>query len=98
VICYADPADLEQIGDFVDLPAGHTTSCIEGCDYVWTGGPARRNDQAYLGPFTPGGRGDGRPIWVTNAQGPGSPISPEVSQPGSLSCLLVYVIFDRGAL
>jgi hypothetical protein len=40
VINYADPADLEQIGDFVDLPAGHTTSCIEGCDYVWTGGPA----------------------------------------------------------
>jgi hypothetical protein len=40
VISYADPADLEQIGDFVDLPAGHTTSCIEGCDYVWTGGPA----------------------------------------------------------
>jgi hypothetical protein len=66
VISYADPANLTQIGDFVELPAGHTASCIEGCDYVWTGGPARRNDLAYLGPFTPGGRGDGRPIWVTN--------------------------------
>jgi hypothetical protein len=73
VISYADPADLKQIGDFVELPAGHTTSCIEDCDYVWTGGPARRNDQAYLGPFTPGGRGDGRPIWVTNLKDPAHP-------------------------
>jgi hypothetical protein len=66
VISYADPAHLQQVGDFVDLPVGHTTSCVEGCDYVWTGGPARRDDLSYLGPFTPGGRGDGRPIWVTN--------------------------------
>ena len=66
VISYADPENLKQVGDFVDLPAGHTVSCIEDCHYVWTGGPARRNDQAYLGPFTPGGRGDGRPIWVTD--------------------------------
>jgi hypothetical protein len=73
VITYANPTDLEQVGDFVELPAGHTTSCIEGCDYVWTGGPARRNDQAYLGPFTAGGRGDGRPIWVTNLKDPAHP-------------------------
>jgi hypothetical protein len=26
VISYADPANLRQIGDFVELPAGHTTS------------------------------------------------------------------------
>ena len=57
VISYADPENLEQVGDFVDLPAGHTVSCIDQCNYVWTGGPARRNDQAGLGPFTPGGRG-----------------------------------------
>src|SRR4051794_12777047 len=63
---YADPTNLKQIGDLVELPVGHTTSCVDGCNYVWTGGPARRNDLAYLGPFTPGGRGDGRPIWVTN--------------------------------
>jgi hypothetical protein len=73
VISYADPANLQQVGDFVDLPAGHTVSCIEGCDYVWTGGPARRNDQAGLGPFTPGGRGDGRPIWVTNLKDAANP-------------------------
>ena len=40
-------------------PQGHTASCIDECNYIWTGGPARRDDQAYLGPFTPGGRGDG---------------------------------------
>jgi hypothetical protein len=73
VISYANPAHLRQIGDLVELPAGHTTSCIDGCDYVWTGGPARRNDLAYLGPFTPGARGDGRPIWVTDLRNPAHP-------------------------
>src|SRR3954453_15935295 len=70
---YADPTNLRQIGDFVDIPAGHTTSCVDDCNYVWTGGPARRDDLAYLGPFTPGGRGDGRPIWVTNLKDPAHP-------------------------
>jgi hypothetical protein len=73
VISYADPSHLEQVGDFVELPVGHTTSCIDGCRYVWTGGPARRDDLAYLGPFEPGGRGDGRPIWVTDLRDPGHP-------------------------
>ena len=41
---YADPANLRQVGDFVELPAGHTASCIESCDWVWTSGPARRDD------------------------------------------------------
>jgi hypothetical protein len=73
IISYADPTNLRQIGNFVDVPAGHTTSCVDNCNYVWTGGPARRNDLAYLGPFTPGGRGDGRPIWVTNIKDPAHP-------------------------
>src|SRR3954464_13841349 len=66
VISYANPGDLKQIGDFVALPAGHTTSCLDGCRWLWTGGPARRDDQGALGPFTPGARGDGRPIWGTD--------------------------------
>jgi hypothetical protein len=70
VISYADPEDLTQIGPFMDVPAGHTVSCIEKCDFLWIGGPARRNDQAALGPFTPGGRGDGRPVWVADAANP----------------------------
>ena len=73
VISYADPDHLKQIGDMVQLPVGHTTSCIEDCNYVWTGGPARRDDLRYLGPFTPGARGDGRPIWVTNLKDPAHP-------------------------
>jgi hypothetical protein len=73
VISYADPENLVQVGDFVDLPAGHTVSCIDRCNYVWAGGPARRDDQAGLGPFKPGERGDGRPIWVADLRNPTRP-------------------------
>src|SRR4051812_25675616 len=76
VISYKDPSNLKQVGDFVDLPSGHTSTCIHGCRYIWTGGPARRNDQDWLGPiFTttnppspepPRLIGNGRPIWVTD--------------------------------
>jgi hypothetical protein len=50
VISYNDPANLRQVGDFVSLPSGHTASCIQDCKYIWTGGPARRDDQDWLGP------------------------------------------------
>jgi hypothetical protein len=73
VISYANPRNLRQIGDFVELPAGHTASCVDHCKYIWTGGPARRDDLSYLGPFTPGERGDGRPIWVTDLRDPAHP-------------------------
>ncbi len=66
VVSYADPANPVTVGDFIDLPAGHTTTCIDHCRFLWIGGPARRSDLARLGPFTPGGRGDGRPLWVTD--------------------------------
>ena len=42
-------ANMRQIGDFVSLPSGHTSSCIQDCKYIWTGGPARRADQDWLG-------------------------------------------------
>ena len=29
VISYEDPENLRQVGDFVDLPAGHTSSCVD---------------------------------------------------------------------
>jgi hypothetical protein len=73
VISYAAPANLKQVGGFVELPVGHTTSYVDDCKFVWTGGPARRDDLAYLGDFTPGGRGDGRPIWVTDLRDPWHP-------------------------
>jgi hypothetical protein len=86
VISYADPKDLKQVGDFVDLPSGHTSSCIQDCKYIWTGGPARDNnpEQQWLGPilgptkpspFTfPRVVGDGRPIWVTDLTNPKRPV------------------------
>jgi hypothetical protein len=73
VISYADPQHLRQVGRFVELPAGHTSSCIESCRYVWTGGPARRTDQGRLGPYVPRRLGDGRPIWVTDLGDPSRP-------------------------
>ena len=84
VISYKNPRDLEQVGKFNEVPAGHTTSCVDGCKYVWTGGPARRDDLAYLGPFTPGARGDGRPIWVTDLRNPCEAEDvPEADRPGA---------------
>lgn len=86
VISYANPSDLKQIGSFVDLPSGHTSSCIQDCKYIWTGGPARRSDMLNLGPIlSPTAPapytfnrlvGDGRPIWVTDLT---NPAKPEVS-------------------
>ena len=83
VISYADPSNMRQIGDFVSLPSGHTSSCIQNCRYIWTGGPARRSDQDWLttiiqpapGPTTLQNRliGDGRPIWVTDLRDPANP-------------------------
>src|SRR5215211_6570527 len=85
VISYGDPANMRQVGDFVSLPAGHTSSCIRDCRYIWTGGPARRADQDWLGPIiqpTAGQPttlqnrliGDGRPIWVTDLRDPADPV------------------------
>jgi hypothetical protein len=83
VISYSDPHNMRQIGDFVDLPAGHTSTCIQDCRYIWTGGPARRSDQGFLGEIiqpAPGATtldnrliGDGRPIWVTDLRNPWKP-------------------------
>jgi hypothetical protein len=78
VISYANPANMKQVGDFVDVPSGHTSSCIQKCKYIWTGGPARNNNTKFmhlgpiLGPNFPEPYtfdrlvGDGRPIWVTD--------------------------------
>jgi hypothetical protein len=83
VISYRDPTNLRQIGDFVELPSGHTSTCIQGCRYIWTGGPARRSDQDWLGTIINPAPGDitlnnrlignGRPIWVTDLSDPANP-------------------------
>jgi len=69
VISYADPANLRQVGEFVELPSGHTSSCIQDCKYIWTGGPARRsgNDDPLLRVMNPKLR------WLGPILGPDEP-------------------------
>ncbi|MEV6275285.1 hypothetical protein [Nocardia sp. NPDC051832] len=50
---------------YVDVPAGHTTTCVNDCQYLWTGGPARADSM-------PADWG-GRPIWVTDVRNPRAP-------------------------
>ena len=42
VISYAEPSNLRQVGDFVEPPSGHTSSCIQDCKYA-TATSARRS-------------------------------------------------------
>ncbi|MGH2826145.1 MAG: LVIVD repeat-containing protein [Actinomycetota bacterium] len=59
-----NPEALE-LTTFHELPAGHTSSCVNDCRYLWTGGPAKRADM-------PADWG-GRPIWVTDIRDPNHP-------------------------
>ena len=57
-----------RILSFVQLPAGHTTSCINDCKWLWTGGPfATTNQQTQLD------WAFGRPIIVTDLRDPRNP-------------------------
>ncbi|ANN19820.1 hypothetical protein SD37_32195 [Amycolatopsis orientalis] len=57
--------DKPAILSYTQVPAGHTTSCVDGCRYLWTGGPAKAaNQPAEWG---------GRPIWVTDIRDPRNP-------------------------
>ncbi|MFG2000728.1 LVIVD repeat-containing protein [Spirillospora sp. NPDC048911] len=64
VVDVSKPESLKQIAYQV-LPAGHTTSCINDCQYLWTGGPAKADWQ-------PADWG-GRPVWVTDVRNPRKP-------------------------
>jgi hypothetical protein len=66
IIDAADPANLELI-TFHELGAGHTASCIEGCRYLWSGGPTRSNSQP--------ADWRGRPIFVTDVTDPENPVT-----------------------
>lgn len=58
IVDAADPADL-QLREFVELPTGHTSTCVNDCDFLWTGGPASNSEQVDEWP-------GGRPIIVTD--------------------------------
>ncbi|HWT24987.1 MAG TPA: hypothetical protein VN213_15915 [Solirubrobacteraceae bacterium] len=65
IVDASNPRDLRLL-TFHQLPTGHTTTCINDCDFLWTGGPASSASQ--LGAW-PGGR----PIIVTDIRDPRNP-------------------------
>jgi hypothetical protein len=67
IIDAADPANL-GITTFHQLPTGHTTTCINGCQYLWTGGPATNASKLAAWP-------GGRPIIVTDIRDPAHPVT-----------------------
>ena len=65
IIDASDPRALVQVGFFL-VPAGHTTSCVNACDTIWTSGPyANQQTQSqYVG----------RPIYATDVRDPANPV------------------------
>ena len=66
VVDAKDPEGL-QLLSFQQLPTGHTTTCVNDCEWLWTGGPAHH---------VPAGRSGwtfGRPIIVTDLSNPRNP-------------------------
>jgi hypothetical protein len=66
VIDVRDPRE-PQILSFEQLPTGHTTTCINDCEWLWTGGPAATTTQQANG-WT-----FGRPIIATDLSDPRNP-------------------------
>src|SRR5919109_1768525 len=62
-----DPSDLKLLS-FEQLPTGHTTTCINDCQWLWTGGPAATTKMRNTLGWT------GRPIIVTDLRDPANPI------------------------
>lgn len=68
IIDARDPANLQLI-TFHPIPAGHTSTCINDCQFLWTGGPAVRDDMP--------DDWEGRPVWVTDIRNPKKPFTYE---------------------
>ncbi|MFL6051551.1 MAG: LVIVD repeat-containing protein [Actinoallomurus sp.] len=64
IVSLADPAKPVQLA-YEKVPTGHTTSCVDDCRYLWTGGPAKAD-------WMPADWG-GRPVWVTDVRDPRHP-------------------------
>jgi len=65
VVDVRDPEHMRVI-TFVETPTGHTTTCINDCRWLWTGGPAPNTNQQAMG-------WAGRPIFVTDMRDPHHP-------------------------
>jgi hypothetical protein len=68
VVDAKDPRNLKLLS-FVQLPTGHTTTCINGCKWLWTGGPAATSTQSK----PPLNWEFGRPLIVTDLSDPRHP-------------------------
>jgi hypothetical protein len=66
VVDAKDPRRLKLLS-FQQLPTGHTTTCINDCEWLWTGGPAATERQQATG-WT-----FGRPIIATDLSNPRKP-------------------------
>ena len=64
VIDVSNPALMTQ-KSITLLPSGHTTTCVDGCNYTWTAGPAA----AVTDPSDWGGR----PVWALDMRDPANP-------------------------
>src|SRR4051794_39538949 len=67
VVDAKNPADLKLLS-FEQLPTGHTTTCINDCQWLWTGGPAATTKQRNTLGWT------GRPLIVTDLRDPSNPV------------------------
>jgi hypothetical protein len=65
VIDVSNPAVMVMLS-MTTLPSGHTTSCVDGCNYTWTAGPA-------TGAGQPADWG-GRPVFALDMRDPSSPV------------------------
>jgi hypothetical protein len=68
VIDASDPEALRLLA-FQELPTGHTTTCINRCRWLWTGGPASTNKQKQ----PPLNWTFGRPLIATDLSDPRHP-------------------------
>jgi hypothetical protein len=64
IIDVSDPAAMKQLNVFL-VPAGHTTTCVNGCDTIWTAGPVANpaSNPGFVG----------RPIYATDVTDAANP-------------------------
>jgi hypothetical protein len=65
IIDVSNPSVMTQLNVFL-VPAGHTTTCVDKCDYIWTSGPVAST-------LTQPAEWGGRPIFATDVRDPMNP-------------------------
>lgn len=66
IISVKDPSAMLPL-NIIPVPAGHTTTCINDCKYIWTSGP--------VASATTQSQWEGRPIFATNVTNPHEPVA-----------------------